>query len=205
MPGGFGKRGTESKIACVKYARENKLPYLGICLGFQMAVIDFARAACGLPAAASGEFEESGTETVIDILPEQKAIEGLGGNMRLGGKDVLIKPGTIASKLYGLGENGGTIRERFRHRFEVDPRYIEELENAGLVFSGRHPEQPIMQILELPTDQHPYFVGGQFHPELLSRPLRPHPMFMGLVAASIARNAGKDAAMADETVAPWIM
>ncbi len=186
VPGGFGHRGTETKIACVKHCRETKLPYLGICLGFQMAVIEHARNVCDLKGATSSEFGKDAPHTVIDILPEQKKIEGLGGNMRLGGKDVLVKPHTLASFLFKPdAEQAFTVRERFRHRYEVDPEYIERLEAGGLVFSGRHPKQPIMQVLELPVDQHPYFIGAQFHPELLSRPLRPQPMFMGLVAAAI--------------------
>ncbi len=182
VPGGFGHRGTEGKIACVKYCRENKIPYLGICLGFQMAVIEYARNVCGLANAASTEFSPDADNPVIDILPEQKEIEGLGGNMRLGGKDVALTPDSFASQLY---DGKSMIRERFRHRYEVDPKYIDTLEGAGLIFSGRHPKHPIMQVLELPTDVHPYFVGGQFHPELTSRPLTPAPMFMGLVAAAI--------------------
>ncbi|MCE9591789.1 MAG: CTP synthase [Planctomycetes bacterium] len=182
VPGGFGVRGTESKIACVQHCREQGLPYLGICLGFQMAVIEFARNVCGLTTAGSTEFDAKCPHPVIDILPEQKKIEGLGGNMRLGGKDVLITPNTLASFLF---DNARSIRQRFRHRYEVDPNYIPQLESHGLIFSGRHPEHPIMQILELPTHVHPYFIGAQFHPELLGRPLRPQPMFMGLVAAAI--------------------
>ena len=118
---------------------------------------------------------------MISILPDQKKIEGLGGNMRLGGQDVQIVPGTMADELFG----GTECRRRFRHRFEVDPSYIEQLEQGGLIFSGRHPEHPIMQILELPRDVHPYFFAAQFHPELTSRPLEASPMFKGLVAASI--------------------
>ncbi|MEM9883981.1 MAG: CTP synthase, partial [Planctomycetota bacterium] len=185
VPGGFGHRGTESKIACVRYCREQGLPYLGICLGFQMAVVDYARNVVGLADAGSTEFDPNSPDPVIDILPEQKQIEGLGGNMRLGGKDVLIQPGTLAAFLFGQGKATSpfTARARFRHRFEVDPKYLAALEAAGMVFSGRHPEQPIMQVLELP--EHPYFIGAQFHPELSSRPLAPQPMFMGLVAAAI--------------------
>jgi len=180
VPGGFGTRGAEGKIAAVRHARENNLPYLGLCLGFQMAVLEFARHVCGLENAHSTEFEPKSQEPVIDILPEQKKIEGLGGNMRLGGREVEIKPNTMAAQLFG-GETA--VRMRFRHRYEVDPRYIEALEGAGLVFSGKAPEQPIMQILELPD--HPFFVGTQAHPCLTSRPLRPHPMFVGLVAAAL--------------------
>ena len=201
VPGGFGHRGTESKVACIRHCRETGLPYLGICLGFQMAVVDFAREIVGMKDAASTEFDPDAKNPVIDILPEQKEIEGLGGNMRLGGKDVLIKPGTLAAALYadqlkGQDPARQTIRQRFRHRYEVDPKTIETLENAGLVFSGRHPAQPIMQVLELPQPgtpgtegkpTHPFFIGGQFHPELLSRPLEPEPLFMGLIAAAIRR------------------
>ncbi|MCH6550901.1 MAG: CTP synthase, partial [Planctomycetes bacterium] len=123
-------------------------------------------------------------DPVISELPEQKKIEGLGGTMRLGAQDVVIEPGTLASHLF----DEPMVRQRFRHRYEVEPAYLERLSGAGLCFSGRHPEQPIMQILELPRDAHPFFIAAQFHPELLSRPLQPHPMFMGLIAASIARS-----------------
>lgn len=182
VPGGFGVRGTEGKIECIRYARENKIPYLGLCLGFQMAVIEYARNVCGITDANSTEFDPSCKSPVIDILPEQKKIEGLGGNMRLGGKDVAIKPGTLAARLF---DNAPTIRLRFRHRYEVDPKYVEQLEAKGLIFSGKHPTQPIMQILELPQDVHPYFLGTQAHPELTSRPLRPQPMFSGFIEAAL--------------------
>jgi len=201
VPGGFGHRGTESKIACVKYCRENGLPYLGICLGFQMAVVEYARNVAQLPEAASTEFDKLSDAPVIDMLPEQKKIEGLGGNMRLGGKDVLIQPNTLASLLYKPdADQPFTVRERFRHRYEVDPKYIEVLEKAGLIFSGRHPKHPIMQVLEL--RDHPYFIGAQFHPELTGRPLRPQPMFMGLVAAAV-RHAHSNAA-ADPSISRWL-
>ncbi|MCG3180281.1 MAG: CTP synthase [Phycisphaerae bacterium] len=183
VPGGFGARGSEGKIACIHYARENGLPYLGICFGFQMAVLEFARNVCGLPGAYSSELEKRvDGDAVIDILPEQKRIEGLGGNMRLGGRDIELKPGTMAHEMFG---RQATFRMRFRHRYEVDPRYIETLESHGMVFSGKAPDQPIMQILELPG--HPYFIGTQAHPCLTSRPLRPQPMFMGLVRTSAER------------------
>jgi CTP synthase len=182
VPGGFGTRGTEGKIACIRYARENGLPYLGICYGFQMAVLEFARNVCGLAGANSTEIEPGCSEPVIDILPEQKKIEGLGGNMRLGGRDIEIKADTRAWQLFGKSK---TARMRFRHRYEVDPRYIETLESHGLVFSGKAPDQPIMQILELP--EHPYFIATQAHPCLTSRPLNPQPMFVGLVAAAMQR------------------
>jgi CTP synthase len=184
VPGGFGVRGTGGKIACIRHARENKLPYLGICLGFQMAVIEYARNVCGLAEADSTELRPDTPQPVIDILPEQKKIEGLGGNMRLGGQDVDIAPGSFACELFGGAKR---VRERFRHRYEVDPQFIPTLEKAGMIFSGRHPVHPIMQVLELPRKEHPYFLAAQFHPELTSRPLRPQPMFVGLVKAALER------------------
>jgi CTP synthase len=183
VPGGFGTRGTEGKIACIKYARENNIPYLGLCFGFQMAVIEFARDVCGLKKANSTEIEPRCAEPVIDILPEQKKIEGLGGNMRLGGRHIELKPNTLAWEIFGREKS---VRLRFRHRYEVDPKYIEVLEKAGLVFSGKAPNQPIMQILELPG--HPFFMGTQAHPCLTSRPLRPQPMFVAFMSAAIKRH-----------------
>ena len=188
VPGGFGVRGTGGKIACIKHARINGLPYLGICLGFQMAVIEYARNVCGLEDADSTEINPQTPHPVIDILPDQKKIEGLGGNMRLGGQDVEITPGSMAAAMFGDAKK---TRMRFRHRYEVDPKYIETLEKAGLHFTGRHPVHPIMQILELPKEVHPYFVGTQAHPCLTSRPLRPQPMFAGLVKAALARKGAK--------------
>ena len=183
VPGGFGTRGAEGKMACIKYARKNDLPYLGLCFGFQMAVIEFARNVCGLKKANSTEIEPDCPEPVISVLPEQKKIEGLGGNMRLGGKDIELKRDTLA---WGLFAKADSVRMRFRHRFEVDPRYIERLEQAGLVFSGKAPNQPIMQILEIPS--HRFFMGTQAHPCLTSRPLKPQPMFVGLVAAAMQKH-----------------
>jgi CTP synthase len=193
VPGGFGVRGTEGKIDCIRYARTNGVPYLGLCLGFQMAVIEYARNVCGIKDANSTEFDTKSANPVIDVLPEQKMIEGLGGNMRLGGKEVELRPGTIASRLFG---NVTTTHLRFRHRYEVDPRYIGVLEQHGLVFSGKHPTQPIMQVLELPESVHPYFVGTQAHPEMSSRPLRPQPFFLGLAKAALAFSESKKPATA---------
>ncbi len=187
VPGGFGERGIEGKLASVKWAREHGIPFLGICLGFQMAVVEFARNVAGLEGANSTEIELNCKHPVIDELPEQKEIEGLGGTMRLGGQDVEIIPRSFANQLFDATH----IRERFRHRYEVEPKYIKQLTRAGLIFSGRHPEHEIMQVLELPASIHPFFVAGQFHPELTSRPLRPQPMFMGLVAAAIAHRTGE--------------
>lgn len=188
VPGGFGTRGVEGKIACAKHARTTGLPYLGICLGFQTAVIEFARNVAGIEDAHSTEFVREGGTAVISELPDQKKIEQLGGTMRLGGQDVLIEPGTFAHHLF----DATSVRERFRHRYEVEPGVIDRLTDAGLIFSGRHPEHPIMQILELPSEgpegvAHPYFLAAQFHPELTGRPLRPQPMFMGLIASAIRR------------------
>jgi CTP synthase len=223
VPGGFGSRGVEGKIAVVKHCRVNHVPYLGICLGFQVAVIEFARNVLGLRSASSTEFLPETPYPVISELPEQKRIEGLGGTMRLGAQDVLITPGSLAHFLFGSKPGmSPTIRERFRHRYEVDPDFLGRLESAGMVFSGRHPTRPIMQILELrqPRDsaqtltaaagapgskegtEHPYFIGGQFHPELTSRPLVPQPMFMGLIAAAIARR-GSDVSR-DPDVSKWL-
>jgi CTP synthase len=182
VPGGFGTRGWEGKISCVRYARENDLPYLGLCLGFQAAVIEFARNVCGIKDADSTEIKSDCAEPVISILPEQKKIEGLGGNMRLGGRDIELKKDTMARTMF---DNSGGVRRRFRHRYEVDPDYIEKLEEKGLVFSGKAPNQPIMQILELSDLS--FFMGTQSHPELTSRPMRPAPMFVGLVAAGRKR------------------
>ncbi len=185
VPGGFGIRGVEGKIRCVEHARTHGLPFLGICLGFQVAVIEHARHVLGLDDAHSTEFSPNTPHPVIAELPDQKRLEGImGGTMRLGAQDVALEPGSLVSFLHG-----GAIRihERFRHRFEVEPAYIDRLQEAGLRFSGRHPDHPIMQVLELPVETHPYFIGAQYHPELTGRPLAPQPLFMGLVAAAIAR------------------
>jgi len=178
VPGGFGLRGTEGKISCVKYAREKKIPFLGLCFGFQMAVIEFARNVCGVKDANSSEVCERG-DAVICILPEQEEIKELGGTMRLGGLDLIVKEKTLTHKLYGKTR----IRERFRHRYNVNTKYLDALEKGGMVFSGFAPKKRIMQILELPG--HPFFVATQFHPELSSKPLKPSPMFMGFIGACV--------------------
>ncbi len=185
VPGGFGTRGIEGKIHCVELARIQRIPFLGICLGFQMAVIEYARNVLGWKDANSTEFDSKTKHAVISELPDQKKLEGImGGTMRLGAQDVAITPNSLASFLF-VGSK--LVRERFRHRYEVDPVFIDRLEEAGLVFSGRHPQHAIMQVLELPLTSHPYFIGAQFHPELTSRPLAPQPVFMGLIAAAIAQ------------------
>jgi CTP synthase len=186
IPGGFGRRGVEGKIACAKFCRENKIPLLGICLGFQVIVVEFARNVLGLTEANSTEFDPNTNEAVISELPGQKNIEQLGATMRLGGQDVILESGSLASRIYA---NTTSIRQRFRHRYEVEPAYIERFEAKGLRFSGRHPKQSIMQVLELDQAIHPYCVAAQYHPELTGRPLRPQPMFMGLLGAAILRTS----------------
>ncbi|MFN0137078.1 MAG: CTP synthase [Phycisphaerae bacterium] len=182
VPGAFGTRGAEGKISCLKYARLNKLPCLGICYGFQMAVVEFARNVCGMDDANSTEIDNECRFPIIDVLPEQKKIEGLGASMRLGGFDVIVRPGTLHAQMFGQ-----RTRMRFRHRYEVNPRYIQQIEQAGMIFAGHAPRSELMNLLELPQDMHPYFVGTQAHPELSSRPLRPNPYFVGLVHAGLRR------------------
>ncbi len=179
VPIGWGSRGAEGKIMCIQHVRERGIPFLGLCYGFQMAIIEFARNVCGMKEANSTEVEPKTKAPVIDLLPEQKRIEGLGGTLRLGGRDVEIKPDTIAHKIYGKS----LVRERFRHRWECNPEYIETLEKHGLVFSGKHPKHRIMQILELPA--HPFFFATQFHPEYTSRPLEPNPVYKAFIQACL--------------------
>lgn len=179
IPGGFGKRGIEGKIACIKYARENKLPFLGICLGLQMAVIEFARNVCGLKDANSTEIDPDTTNPVIDILPEQKELKTLGGNMRLGAYPAELKKATKIYNLYGAKE----VSERHRHRYEVNPGFIQTLESHGMIFSGASPDRRLMEFLEL--ENHPYFTATQAHPEFKSRPMKPAPLFDGLIKAAL--------------------
>lgn len=185
IPGGFGARGIEGKIKLIQYARETGLPFLGICYGMQLAVVEYARNVLGLAGAASEEVESPEhpvPHKVICYLPGQKNLTKKGGTMRLGGHDIEIRKDSVASKTYG---NVVRIRERFRHRYEVNPEYVERLEAAGLVFSGKAPGVPIMQVIELPD--HPYFLGCQFHPELTSSLLHPSPLFKALVQAALLR------------------
>jgi CTP synthase len=175
VPGGFGSRGTRGKIEAVRYAREAGVPFLGLCLGFQLAVVEYARNALGLAGAHSAEIDEETPHPVIDLLPEQYETEEMGGTMRLGAHKTTIEPDTLASRVYG----GTTCTERHRHRYEVNPEYIEDFEDAGLRFSGYAGNR--MEILELPD--HPYFLGTQFHPEFRSRPGRASPPFVALVEA----------------------
>jgi CTP synthase len=188
IPGGFGHRGAEGKIKAAGFARTQKIPYLGICYGFQLALVEFARSVLKLPKANTTENDRSTPDPVITLLPEQYKVMNLGGTMRLGGSRISVKPKTIAHALYGKTE----ITERHRHRFELNPEYITRFEKGGIIFSGRMADQPLMEIAELPQDVHPYFIGGQFHPEFLSRPGRPAPLFHGFVKAMIADKARRE-------------
>ena len=181
VPGGFGNRGIEGKIETIKYAREHKIPFLGICLGMQMAVVEFARNVLGLTDSNSAEFSETTKNPVIHIMEEQKKIYKKGGTMRLGSYPCMLKQGSLAYRLYGKDQ----IDERHRHRYEYNNDYKERLEKAGLICSGISPDGSLVEIVEL--KDHPYFIGGQFHPELKSRPNKPSPMFVGLVRAAKER------------------
>ena len=182
VPGGFGSRGIQGKIEACRYARENDVPWLGLCLGFQMAVVEFARNVLDLEGAHSAEIDEDTPHPVIDLLPEQYEMEDMGGTMRLGAHKTTIQPNTLAHGVYG----DTSCVERHRHRYEVNPEYIEDLEDAGLTFSGRSHNR--MEVLEL--DDHPYFLGTQFHPEFRSRPGRASPPFVGLLDAVLGNELG---------------
>jgi len=179
VPGGFGSRGAEGKIEAIRYARENDVPFLGLCLGFQMAVVEYARNVLGLDGAHSAEIDEDTPYPVIDLLPEQYDLEDLGGTMRLGAHETEIRPATLAHEVYGAD----SCTERHRHRYEVNPEYIDDLEAGDLTFSGRAGNR--MEIVEL--GDHPYFLGTQFHPEFRSRPDRASPPFVAFVEAALAR------------------
>ena len=187
VPGGFGIRGIEGKLGALGYARTHGIPTLGLCLGLQCMVIEYARSMAGLEKAASTEFDPDCPEPVIATMEEQKSfVEGagdLGGTMRLGLYPAVLKEGSVVREAYGATE----IDERHRHRYEVNNQYREQLEAAGLVFSGTSPDNNLVEFVELPREVHPYYVSTQAHPELRSRPTRPHPLFAGLVGAAIAR------------------
>jgi len=188
IPGGFGGRGIEGKIRAAQIAREHKIPYLGICLGMQIAVCEFARHAAGMPGANSTEFDIETEWPVIDLLPEQKEVSDLGGTMRLGADPVKVHDGTRARETYGEA----VIYERHRHRYEVSISLRKRIEAAGLVVGGTSPDERLVEMIELPRDVHPFFLASQFHPEFKSRPERPHPLFDGFVAASIAVADGRE-------------
>ena len=180
IPGGFGVRGVEGKVAAVRFARERGIPFLGICLGLQVAVVEFARNVCGLEGANSAEFDPATPHPVIDLLPEQKNVTDMGASMRLGAQACHVEPGTLAAKAYGEE----VVYERHRHRFEVNPAYHETLTSCGMIVSGSSQKGRLVEIIELPD--HPFFVAGQFHPELRSRPTDPHPLFRDFVGAAMA-------------------
>jgi CTP synthase len=184
VPGGFGETGIEGKIQAIKFAREQKIPYFGLCYGMQLMAVEYARHVAKLKDAHTAEINPKSPHLIIDIMPEQKEKmkrHDYGGTMRLGAYPAYLKKGTIARKAYGTE----LISERHRHRFEVNPVYIEPLEKAGLIFSGVSPDRKLMEIAELPQSQHPFMLGTQFHPELLARPLSPHPLFTAFIKASL--------------------
>ena len=190
IPGGFGVRGTEGKIAAIKYAREHKIPYLGICLGMQLAVIEFARNVAGLKDANSTEFNADAPHKLIGLIEEWQDASGkiekrdensdLGGTMRLGAQACPIVPKTLAASIYGA-----QVNERHRHRYEVNNHYVEQLKKAGLVISARTPTEHLCEMIELPQNVHPWFVACQFHPEFTSNPRTGHPLFKAYVQAAI--------------------
>ena len=211
VPGGFGSRAVEGKIQAIKFVRENKIPFFGLCYGLQLAIVEFSRNVLNLKDAHSSEISPRTSHPVIDILPEQKKLmaeKSYGGTMRLGAYPAVLKPNTIAQTAYSAGRHSEprgagrrisrrhseserrispVISERHRHRYEVNPDYIGKLEKQGLIFSGTSKDRRLMEIAELPRDKHPFFLGTQFHPELKSRPLNPHPLFLEFIRASIKK------------------
>ncbi len=179
VPGGFGDRGVEGKISAIRHARENKIPYFGICLGMQLAVIEYARNVCGLKGANSAEFLKDGPHPLIALMADQKNVKDKGGTMRLGAYPCRIRPGTLAANIYGRED----IQERHRHRFEVNNDYRDILAKAGMVLCGTSTDERLVEMVELP--EHPYFIGCQFHPEFKSRPRAPHPLFSRFVQAAV--------------------
>jgi len=196
VPGGFGSRGTEGKMAAIRYAREHKVPYLGICLGMQLAVIEYARDVCALSGANSTEFDSNTAHPVVALITEWLDREGkveqrtegsdLGGTMRLGSQRCPIKAGTLAEKIYG-----NEVNERHRHRYEVNNVYVPKLEGAGLVISARTPSENLPEMMELPQEVHPWFVGVQFHPEFTSTPRAGHPLFISYIQAALQEHQRK--------------
>lgn len=187
VPGGFGERGIEGMIVAIRWARIKQVPLLGICLGMQLSIVEYARDVMGIADANSAEFDPQSENHVIDLMPEQKDVEQLGGTMRLGKYPCKLTPGTLASKLY---DGQPLIYERHRHRYEVNNDYRERMEQAGITFAGKSPDGHIVEMMEL--DSHPFFIGSQFHPEFKSRPNHPHPLFKGLVAAAKDYKAKKN-------------
>ena len=190
VPGGFGKRGTEGKISAIRYARENNVPYLGICLGMQLAVIEFARHVANIAQANSTEFDPETNNPVVALITEWLDREGrvekrtndsdLGGTMRLGSQRCPVKPGTLAHRIYG-----DEVNERHRHRYEVNNTYVPKLEQSGLIISARTPNESLPEMMELPDSMHPWFFGVQFHPEFTSTPRDGHPLFSAFISAAL--------------------
>jgi CTP synthase len=183
IPGGFGATGIEGKLAVIKYVREHNIPYFGLCYGMQLMVVEYARNVLRFKDAHTAEIDPASKHLVIDVMPDQKekiAKSDMGGTMRLGEYPALLKKGTVAARAYGMQE----INERHRHRYEVNPEFVEELKGKGLVFSGTSPDGKLMEIAELPKEVHPFFLGTQFHPEFHARPLSPHPLFTAFIKAA---------------------
>ncbi len=195
VPGGFGDRGAEGKVRAIQYARENNIPFFGICLGMQMAVVDYARNVCGLSGANSAEFDRDAEHLVVDIMPDQRNVEDKGATMRLGAYPCTIKPDSLAAQIYGVTQ----VSERHRHRYEVNNAYREQLERGGLVLSGVSPDDRLVEMVELPG--HPHFVGCQFHPEFKSKPHQPHPLFTSFVRAAVERHARRERPVSEATEA----
>jgi len=188
VPYGFGPRGAEGKISAISFARKNDIPFLGICYGFQLAVVEFARNVCGLKQATSTEINPNTSEGVVDLMPEQKEVEWKGATMRLGAHKILVKKGSLAHKLYGTAE----IFQRHRHRFEVNMNYLKTLEKGGLIFSGESTDGRRMEILELPEKF--FFFASQFHGEFKSRPGKPDPEYYGFIKACLDRKLARQKA-----------
>jgi CTP synthase len=186
VPGGFGERGIEGKVEAVQFARERGIPYFGICLGMQCAVVEFGRNKLGLERANSTEFDKNNPHPVICLLDEQKTITDMGGTMRLGAQPAKLTPGSRAAKAYGKEE----ISERHRHRYEFNNQYRQQYIDKGMQVVGSSPDGSLVEIIELPD--HPWFVGVQFHPEFKSGPTRPHPLFAGFIAAAVQKRKSRD-------------
>ena len=197
VPGGFGKRGIEGMLNAIRFARERRVPYFGICLGMQTACIEYARNVCGLKDANSSEFDPSTANRVIYKLRELTGVEEMGGTMRLGAWTCIMEPGSLAARTYGTTE----ISERHRHRYEFNREYEALLTGAGLRLTGTTPDATYVEMIELPQAQHPYFIACQFHPEFKSKPLEPHPLFRDFVKASYQNRMTKGRALSQERFA----
>jgi CTP synthase len=196
VPGGFGDRGVSGKIEAVRFARENRIPFFGICLGMQLAVVEFARNKCGLKGANSTEFDRNTQHPVIDLMPDQRAITDKGGTMRLGAYPCIIKAGSLANRIYGSTD----ISERHRHRYEFANAFREQVEAQGLVLSGTSPDKRLVEMVELPD--HPYYVACQFHPEFKSRVMAPHPLFTAFIGAALEYRTAQAAKNAESKLEP---